>query len=76
MGERRSTVISIRLPEDVVRELNSIAEMEGCSRAGIIRDALLNYLKEHAHCLLAEERSREKDDSATHDRLMEGEHEE
>ncbi len=76
MGERGSTVISVRLPEEMVRELNSIAEMEGCSRAGIIRDALLNYLKEHAHCLLAEERSREKDDSATHDRLMGGEHEE
>ena len=76
MGEDRSTVVSIRLPEDMVRELNSIAEMESCSRAGIIRDALLNYLKEHAHCLIAEERSREKDDSATHDRLMGGELEE
>lgn len=76
MGERGSTVISIRLPEDMVRELNSIAEMEGCSRAKVIRDALLNYLKEYADCPIAEERQREKDDSATHDRLMEGEHEE
>ena len=76
MGEHRSTVVSIRLPEDMVRELNSIAEVEGCSRAKIIRNALLHYLKEYADCLIAEERSREKDDSATHDRLMGGEHEE
>ncbi len=46
MGERRSTVISIRLPEDVVRELNSIAEMEGCSRAKIIRDAIRLHLRD------------------------------
>ena len=76
MGERVSAVISVRLPEDMVRELNSIAETAGCSRAGIIRDALLNYLKEYAGCLIAEESSREKDDSATHDRLMGVEHEE
>ena len=46
MGERGSTVISIRLPEDMVRELNSIAEMEGCSRAKIIRDAIRLHLRD------------------------------
>ncbi|MCJ2563180.1 MAG: ribbon-helix-helix domain-containing protein [Candidatus Thermoplasmatota archaeon] len=46
MGEHRSTVISIRLSEDTVRELNSIAEMEGCSRAKVIRDAIRLHLRD------------------------------
>ncbi|MCJ2557075.1 MAG: ribbon-helix-helix domain-containing protein [Candidatus Thermoplasmatota archaeon] len=46
MGEHRSTVISIRLPEDMVRELNSIAELEGCSRAKVIRDAIRLHLRD------------------------------
>jgi len=76
MGEHGSTVISVRLPEDMVRELNAVAETAGCSPAKIVTDALLRYLKEYENRLVAEERSREKDDSATHDRLMGGEHEE
>ena len=46
MGERVSAVISVRLPEEMVRELNSIAEMEGCSRAKVIRDAIRLHLRD------------------------------
>lgn len=46
MGEHRPTVISIRLSEDTVHELNSIAEMEGCSRAKVIRDAIRLHLRD------------------------------
>ena len=46
MGEDRSTVVSIRLPEEMVRELNSVADMEGCSRAKIMRDAIRLYLRD------------------------------
>ncbi|MCJ2670701.1 MAG: ribbon-helix-helix domain-containing protein [Candidatus Thermoplasmatota archaeon] len=46
MGERVSAVISVRLPEEMVRELNSIAEMESCSRAKVIRDAIRLHLRD------------------------------
>lgn len=46
MGERVSAAISVRLPEEMVRELNSVAEMEGCSRAKVIRDAIRLHLRD------------------------------
>ena len=41
-----SVQISVRLPEDWVQELDSIAETQGTSRAKVIRDALRLYLRD------------------------------
>jgi metal-responsive CopG/Arc/MetJ family transcriptional regulator len=41
-----SIQISIRLPDDVLQELDSVAKMEDCSRAKVIRDAIRLYLRD------------------------------
>lgn len=57
-----STAISIRLPEDVLQEVDALAEMTDRSRTYIIKKAISEYLRESSDYLIALERLTDKDD--------------
>lgn len=57
-----STAISIRLPEELVRELDALASMTDRSRTYIIKKAISEYLREYSDYLIALERLTDKDD--------------
>jgi RHH-type rel operon transcriptional repressor/antitoxin RelB len=57
-----SSAISIRLPEDVLREVDALAEMTDRSRTYIIKKAISEYLREYGDYLIALERLTDKDD--------------
>ncbi|MFQ5910553.1 MAG: DUF6290 family protein [Thermoplasmata archaeon] len=64
-----STTISVRLSEEMVRGLDALAGMENCSRARIIREAIIEYLSEYRDCLIAQERLSDRGDFVPLDRL-------
>lgn len=57
-----SAAVSIRLPEEIVHELDNLASTVERSKTYIIRKAIESYLQEYADYMVALERLRDKDD--------------
>ena len=57
-----SAAISIRLPDELVRELEEVADATERSKTYIIRKVIESYLQEYADYLIALERLRDKED--------------
>ena len=57
-----SAAISIRLPEELMRELKVVADATERSRTSIIRKAIESYLQEYVDYQIALERLRDKED--------------
>jgi predicted DNA-binding protein len=57
-----STAVSIRLSDEIARELDGLAMTIECSKTYIIRKAIESYLREYADYLVAMERLNDKDD--------------
>ncbi|MCD6383877.1 MAG: ribbon-helix-helix protein, CopG family [Thermoplasmata archaeon] len=57
-----SVALSIRLPEEIMRELEAVANLLDRPKTYIIRKALEVYLKEYVDYLVALERLKDKDD--------------
>ena len=58
-----SVALSVRLPEDIMRELEEVANLLERPKTYIVRKALEAYLEEYSDYLIALERLRDKDDS-------------
>ena len=58
-----SVALSVRLPEDIMRELEEVANLLERPKTYIVRKALEAYLDEYSDYLIALERLRDKDDS-------------
>jgi len=69
-GDRISTSISIRLPDDIARSLEDLAETIERPKTYVIRKAIEEYLKEYADYLIALERLNDKDDRIISDEEM------
>lgn len=54
--------ISIRIPEDLLSELDELASLLGRSRSSLINEAIGTYLSEYNDYLLALHRLLDKDD--------------
>ncbi|MCD6462029.1 MAG: ribbon-helix-helix protein, CopG family [Thermoplasmata archaeon] len=57
-----SVALSVRLPEEVMRELEEVASLLDRPKTYIVRKALEAYLEEYVDYLVALERLRDKDD--------------
>ena len=57
-----SSSICIRLPDETVKELESLASALDRTKTYLINKALENYLQEYADYLIALERLNDKDD--------------
>jgi len=57
-----SNAVSVRLPAEIVRELEYLANATERSKTYIIRKAIESYLQESADYLIALERLNDKDD--------------
>ncbi len=57
-----STAVSIRLSDEIARELEGLARTIERSKTYIIRKAIESYLREYADYLVAIERLNDKDD--------------
>ena len=57
-----TTTISIRLPDEIAKELDTLATSLERSKTFIIRKAIESYLRDYADYLIALERLRDKDD--------------
>ncbi len=57
-----STTISVRLPEDIAKELERVSETIERPKTYIVKKALEEYLKEYSDYLIAIERLMDKDD--------------
>ncbi len=62
IGESLSVAMSVRLPEDMVHELEKLAKIIERSKTYIVRKAIESYLEEYADYMVALERLRSKDD--------------
>lgn len=69
-GDRISTSVSIRLPDDIARSLEDLAETIERPKTYVIRKAIEEYLKEYADYLIALERLNDKDDRIISDEEM------
>jgi RHH-type rel operon transcriptional repressor/antitoxin RelB len=65
-----STSISVRLPDDIARNLEDLAKMIERPKTYVIRKAIEEYLKEYADYLIALERLNNKDDKIISDEEM------
>jgi len=65
-----STSISVRLPDDIARNLEDLAKMIERPKTYVIRKAIEEYLKEYADYLIALERLNNKDDKIISDGEM------
>jgi RHH-type rel operon transcriptional repressor/antitoxin RelB len=54
--------ISMRIPEDVLSELDELASLLGRSRSSLINEAISTYITEYNDYLLALHRLLDKDD--------------
>jgi len=54
--------ISMRIPEDLLSELDELASLLGRSRSSLINEAIVTYLTEYNDYLLALHRLLDKDD--------------
>jgi len=57
-----TNAVSVRLPAEIVRELENLANATERSKTYIIRKAIESYLQESADYLVALERLNDKDD--------------
>ncbi len=57
-----TTTVSIRLPDEIAKELDALATSLERSKTFIIRKAIESYLRDYADYLIALERLRDKDD--------------
>lgn len=57
-----SSVISLRLPEKILKSLDRVAKVIDRPRTYLIKKALENYLAEYADYQIALDRLRDKDD--------------
>ncbi len=57
-----STAVSLRLPDELVHELENLANATERSKTYIIRKAIASYLRESADYMVALERLNDKDD--------------
>jgi RHH-type transcriptional regulator, rel operon repressor / antitoxin RelB len=69
-----STSISVRLPDDIARNLEDLARTIERPKTYVIRKAIEEYLKEYADYLIALERLNDKDDRIISDAEMMGLH--
>ncbi|MCD6481465.1 MAG: ribbon-helix-helix protein, CopG family [Thermoplasmata archaeon] len=58
-----SVALSVRLPDNIMRELEEVANLLERPKTYIVRKALEAYLEEYSDYLIALERLRDKDDS-------------
>jgi RHH-type rel operon transcriptional repressor/antitoxin RelB len=65
-----STAISIRLPEDLAKQLDNIAKETERPRSFIIRKALESYLEDYADIQVAIDRLHDKADPIISSRLV------
>jgi RHH-type transcriptional regulator, rel operon repressor / antitoxin RelB len=65
-----STSISVRLPDDIARNLEDLAKTIERPKTYVIRKAIEEYLKEYADYLIALERLNNKDDKIISDEEM------
>jgi RHH-type transcriptional regulator, rel operon repressor / antitoxin RelB len=65
-----STSISVRLPDDIARNLEDLARTIERPKTYVIRKAIEEYLKEYADYLIALERLNDKDDRIISDAEM------
>ena len=65
-----STSVSVRLPDDIARNLEDLAKMIERPKTYVIRKAIEEYLKEYADYLIALERLNNKDDKIISDKEM------
>jgi RHH-type rel operon transcriptional repressor/antitoxin RelB len=61
-GESMPSNISLRLPEELLSELDELASLLGRSRSSLINEAICSYLTEYNDYLLALHRLLDKDD--------------
>ena len=59
-----STAVSVRIPDKLVKELNSIAKVTERSRSFLIQKALESYLEEQADLQIALDRLHDTTDRA------------
>jgi RHH-type transcriptional regulator, rel operon repressor / antitoxin RelB len=57
-----STSISVRLPDDMAKDLEDLSETLDRSKGYLIKKAVENYLEEYSDYLIALERLNDKDD--------------
>jgi len=57
-----SVSVSLRLPEDIVTQLDEVAENIDRSKSYLIKKAIEQYLKEYADYQIALDRLNDKDD--------------
>ncbi|MEI6293837.1 MAG: ribbon-helix-helix domain-containing protein [Methanomicrobiales archaeon] len=57
-----TTSITVRVPDNLVDQLDELAGSLERSRAYLVKKAMEMYLSEYADCLIAIERLRDKDD--------------
>ena len=65
-----STSVSVRLPDDIARNLEDLAKTIERPKTYVIRKAIEEYLKEYADYLIALERLNNKDDKIISDKEM------
>jgi RHH-type transcriptional regulator, rel operon repressor / antitoxin RelB len=65
-----STAISIRLPEDLAKQLDNIAKQTEMPRSFIIQKALESYLEDHADLQVALDRLHDKADPVISSKKM------
>lgn len=63
-----STAVSIRLPEELVKELEKVAKTTERSKTFLVREAIKTYLEEYSEYRIALDRLLDKDDE-----IIEGE---
>jgi len=61
-GAEMPSNISMRIPEDLLSELDELASLLGRSRSSLINEAIVTYLTEYNDYLLALHRLLDKDD--------------
>lgn len=57
-----TSAVSVRLPDEITRQLEELAKNLERSKTFIIRKAIESYLQEYSDYLIALERLRDKDD--------------
>jgi RHH-type transcriptional regulator, rel operon repressor / antitoxin RelB len=65
-----STSVSVRLPDDIARNLEDLAKTIERPKTYVIRKAIEEYLKEYADYLIALDRLNNKDDRIISDEEM------
>lgn len=65
-----SVSVSLRLPEDIVSQLDEVAENTDRSKSYLIKKAIKRYLEEYADYQIALDRLNDKDDEVISSKEM------